>query len=615
MYKTFAIILCIALHTLCFAQNPFHNYKDAVQTQFSNSQPVINYTVTVDTADLSSISVQINLGNIADTFRLAMYAHPEYDDKYWRYVEGVQAETSEGNANVFREDSAVWRIITHHNKAVIHYKIQLPQLPAFRGMRPAWRPFLSPTGGLIGDYHSFMYVVGQSLAPSHIRFNIPKGWQMATGLEPTADHNIFFAPSAGILMDAPVLIGQFKSWHFEVDGVPHTVAYWALPDVMSFDTATFVADIQRIVWQASALFGRLPYREYFFLFQDGSYGSLEHHNSVTIGLPSRELAESITRYFSDISHEYFHTWNIIRIRPAEYGDVNYIQPPLSRGLWWSEGITMFYSDLLLRRAGIAGTLSKISHLKELIERYYNNAGNYKFSPEKVSMAANAPAVFLGDYQASTHLQGEIIGNLLDIIIRDATRGQHSMDDLMRSMFIHFGGEQGFTGKDIEQLMKGICNCHVHSFFENYIRGNQPVDFNKYLNKIGLKMDTTWTEAISSDKKPMPDMRVYAWNDRKSNTVKLLLTDPENCWGMAGLHTGDVIKEINNTLVNNTDDFYRLLKNFQIGNTVNIEVERNTGIFKTTILITGYKQVAVHIISLPGQTAQQQQLQTDWLSGK
>src|SRR5204862_3450522 len=113
-----------------------------------------------------------------------------------------------------------------------------------------------------------------------------------------------------------------------------------------------VNDIKKIVEQASALFHGLPYREYLILLRDSAYGALEHSNCVTLGAPALELEKDLLPTILEIAHEYFHAWNIVRIRPAEYGDVSYKTPPLSRGLWWSEGLTMLYADLLSRRAGL-----------------------------------------------------------------------------------------------------------------------------------------------------------------------------------------------------------------------------------------------------------------------
>jgi predicted metalloprotease with PDZ domain len=614
MRKSLIILFLFMYLSCCFAQNPLHNYKDAIQVQFDSTQPIIHYTVSVDTADLHLVSVEIDLRNISDTFYLGMYAHPEYDDRYWRFIEGIQAETPNEKTFVVRKDSALWRIVTHNRKAIVHYKLRLPDLPGINGLRSAWRPFLSANGGLLGDYHTFIYVVGETLAPAYVTFHIPRDWRIATGLEPTADPYTFFAPSAGVLLDAPVLTGKFKSWQFFVDGIPHTVAYWSLPNGVLFDSATLVTDIQKTVEEASALFGRLPYREYFFLLQDGSYGALEHNNSVTIGLPSHELAENIKSYLPEICHEYFHAWNMIRIRPVEYGDIDYKPAALSRGLWWSEGVTMFYTDLLLRRAGIANdTSSRINHLENLIDRYYNSPGNNKISLEKVSMADNAPPGFLGDYSASTHLQGEIIGDILDLIIRDAANGKYSIDELMRKMFACYGGEKGFTGKDIERLTTEICNCDVHSFFEDHVCGSKPIDFNKYLKLIGLRLDTVSSEAIDSNKNVLPDTRVYAWIDHSDNSIKLLITDPEGCWCKAGLHTGDIIRQVNDSAISSTNDFYKSVRNVHVGEVANIEVERNKRTSEINVKVTGHKQVTVHIMPLPNPSSKQLQIRDEWLA--
>src|SRR6185503_6174917 len=130
--------------------------------------------------------------------------------------------------------------------------------------------------------------------------------------------------------------------------------------------------------------------------------------------------------------EFVHTWNLLAIRPNEYHDIDYrTQPPVS-SLWFSEGLTMFYADLLLRRAGVPLTDStRIAHLERLLARLAGNPAYGRFSAESISRVAyNAPPGALGDYSASTHLQGELLGTMLDVIVRDATAGRRSMDDVM-----------------------------------------------------------------------------------------------------------------------------------------------------------------------------------------
>jgi len=580
--------------------------------RFALSQPVVNYVLKIDTADLSSMYVEMNIRNAPDTFEVAMVAHPEYDDRYWRFVKDMHVEGRNGEGKILREDSALWRIITRGGDAVIHYRIELPGKNKYPS---AWKPFITSKGALTGGTHSFMYIVGATLAPSHIKLELPKQWQIATGLEPTSDPTIYYAPSVDVLVDAPILAGTLKTWSFTVEGIPHKVVYYSDNDTPVFDTAMLVTDIKKIVEEASVLFHGLPYREYFFLLRDSAYGALEHNNSVTLGAPASELRDDLRGMLAEIAHEYFHAWNIMRIHPAEYGDVSYKTPALSRGLWWSEGLTMLYADLFLRRAGLpVYDSSRIMHLQNLMAEYFDNPGN-QLNPEKVSMSAYAPPGILGDYIASTHLQGELIGTMLDFIIRDATNGKRSIDDVMRKMFERFGGEKGFTGNDIEQIVSQTCGCDAHAFFDNYISGDKLFDFNNYLRLLGLRSTVSWKDAMDDDGKPEADLHVYAYLPRNEKMLSIGMMNPANCWGKAGLHTGDKLVSINATALNSAGDFYDLLHNIHIGDTLSVAVQKPTGLWKTKVIITGYKQAVVRIEEIKDATAKQQELRKEWMNVK
>src|SRR5438105_8765659 len=459
MNKGYCLMLLINV-TTSFAQHPFKHWTDAIEMRYDSRQPVIDYLLTVDSTDTSGYEIDMHIRNVSDSFHVAMAAHPEYDDRYWRFVKDLRVESKTGNANIVRQDSALWEVRTQGGDVLLHYQIQLPF--SNDPIRSPWKAFLTPTGGLVGGPHSFMYVMGASLAPSYITVKIPSSWQSVTGLQSTSQPDRYFASSAYVLIDDPIFIGQFKSWSFDVNNVPHRVIYWPLSAAKNFDSTRFVAAIQKLVEQASLLFGRLPYREYFFMLQDGAVGSLEHNNSLTIGAPASTLSRDMTSTLSEIAHEYFHTWNLMRIRPVEYSDVDYKTPHLSKGLWFSEGLTMFYSDILMRRSHLpVFDSTRMKHVETLIRRYLSTSAYSRYSAESVSLAAYGPVGMLGDYTGSTHLQGEILGAMLDLIIRDATDGKHSMDDVMRKMMEKFSGEKGFTSKDIETTIHGVCSCDLH----------------------------------------------------------------------------------------------------------------------------------------------------------
>src|SRR5439155_2185792 len=137
----------------------------------------------------------------------------------YRYMEALSVEGPRGPGALTRLDSTLWQAVAPGGEAVVRYRIHLP--PVRLDRRQAWVAFLSPTGGLVGGPHSFMYLAGSELTSARVTFDLPSGWDAATGLEPTSDPRVFLAPTAEILMDSPVLIGKFRTWRFAVDGVPH----------------------------------------------------------------------------------------------------------------------------------------------------------------------------------------------------------------------------------------------------------------------------------------------------------------------------------------------------------------------------------------------------------
>jgi predicted metalloprotease with PDZ domain len=231
------------------------------------------------------------------------------------------------------------------------------------------------------------------------------------------------------------------------------------------------------------------------------------------------------------------------------------------------------------------------------------------------MADIAPPGYLGDYYASTYLQGELIGNLLDMIIRNATNGKQNIDDLMRKMFERFSGANGFNGKDVEQMTNKVCHCDVHLFFENYIRGNKMIDFDKYLIAFGLKMKSTNKLLLGDDKKPEAEGGAYAWDDAADHTTKLGITNPKGCWGRAGLHTGDVLLKMGDSAIRSANDFFFWLEKLKPGDTVNVEIKRKDKISSAKIYPNSINVTRVSIESLPKPSGKQERLYSTWSMNK
>ena len=539
-------------------------------------------------------------------------ARPEYHDRFWRFVEDLRVTSRRGAAQVtqmesaapapsLEADSALWHVSGASGDVTVSYRIHLP---APESPRASWRLFLAPTGGLVGGPQSFMYVVGREAAPARMTLDLPASWSVATGLQRTGDARVFTASDVEALVESPILAGRLRTWHFAVNGVPHTIAYWPLPNATPFDTTAFVSGIERLVRETMAVFGGAPYREFTFLFQDGAYGGLEHPTSVTSGAPSATLARSQVEMLQETAHEYFHTWNLVAIRPIERARVSFRMPTPESSLWFGEGFTLYYADLLLRRSGVQLPESTHeAHLGNLISRYLANPAYTHFSAEAISRADNSPPDALGDYSASTHLQGELIAAMLDFVVRDATQGRRSMDDVMRAMFRRSAGGRGITGADVERAVEDVCGCDVTPFFAAHVRGHEPIDFAQWLRLGGLSIEVASAPVRQRDGWPTPDLGIWGWMPPRDSLLKVIVGSPDNAWSRAGLHTGDLLLNWNGAPIRSWREMRSQVGRLHIGDTVTVEVKRPSGVFSTTVAVTGYDRPTVVISPLlPGTEA-------------
>jgi len=550
-------------------------------------QPVVDYTLAVSADDSSSAQITIRMRNLPETFHLAMVKHFLTDDRYWRFVENLQIAPG----TVARVQDGLWLVSGGGVDTTVRYKVRLEDKGTSRIVR---KPFLTPTGGLFGDLHMFMYVVEAVQTPVHVLLQLPPDWKIATALTPTADPRIFYARNALDLSDSPILAGKLREWSFLVDQTPIRVAYWPLPDAKPFDEKAMVDGIRKITQGGANLFGGLPFREYLFQIRDGAeQQGLEHFDCVTVGLSSASLAVDPRAGEATIAHEFFHAWNMMRIHSAEYAGPDYKPVELS-GLWFSEGLTMFYADLLLRRAELPSEQpTRTAHLEDLIGRYLENPDNARSSAEQSSRVAFN---YEGESHPDVWAQGELLGTVMDLIIRDATGGQRSLDDLMRAMFASFSGEHGFTTNDVERLAEEVCGCGLKPFFDAYVRGARGIEFNDYLRLAGLKMEVQWKKATGPDGTLLPDLRVFY---------------PGGAWMRAGFRNGDHVLKLNGSAEGIDDRFDAL----HVGDRATVELMRDGKVRQVTLVIESYDRPEVKIQELANPSDRQKAILARWSAGQ
>ncbi|MFN2501800.1 MAG: hypothetical protein ABR530_07300 [Pyrinomonadaceae bacterium] len=578
----------------------------AASTAFSSPEPSVRYTIRINAADLTGIDVEMRVDNAPKVTRIAMAAHPEYDDRYFRFIENVTASSKGRSLTVAREDDPLWRIDGVDNQVTVKYRLRFSPV-AEGNSHDAWKPFLTPTGGMVGDLHCLMYVLGGEARPSSLTLDIPSEWKAVSGLEPTSDSKTFRG-STELILDSPVMVGQLSEWKFTAGGVPHSMVIWAPPDAKAIDPQPLLEGIEKLVDQSIKAFGRPPYPRYVFLFQQGGQAALEHLTSVNIGL-SLELSD----LFEQVAHEYIHVWNLMDVRPRERVGLRYRFAEPTGVLWWNEGATIMFADLLLRRAGLPrDSRSQIQRLESIIARYLASPGYSTLSGELISRGDSHP-ILLGDYSTSTHLHGEVLSTMLDLKIPEVTNGRKDVTDVMRVLSEKFDFKRGITNADIEKALADVCGCEVKSFFRDHIYGAKPVDFDRYLGIIGLRTEVTWATAVGSDGKPAVDLRVGPLSF--DGQLVLRITNPRAAWGEAGLHTGDKLVSVDGRPVTTWAQFRQWLRTLKVADVGRLAVKSN-GVAKTVdVTIDPFAVPTVRIVELKDATAKQVRLRHAWISAQ
>lgn len=568
-----------------------------------SGQGTIGYKLRVDLADLSSYDIEIHVPGAGGTVRLAMSAHPEYDDRYFRYVENFSAESGGRKLVVTRPEEAVWQVDEVHGGLTVRYRVKPPSKE--REWRQTWKPFLTPTGGRVGDLHMLMYVVGREKHPARFSVDIPASWKAVSGLERTNDPRTFVG-TVEELLDSPVLIGDVREWRFTADGVPHTVAIWSHADAQPVGAAPLVDGVQKIAEQAIKAFGKPPYPRYAFLIENGGQAALEHRTSLNAALSS-----DIVGFFERIGHEYIHAWNLMDVRPRERVGLNYKFAGPTGILWWSEGATLFLSDLLLRRAGVpVEHRTRTQQLESIMTRFLSAPGYSTLPAELVSRGDSHPELLPGDW-AGTHLQGEVLVTLLDLKIRDARDGRRSVDDVMRLLSDRFDIHRGVGNPEIQRAISDVCSCDVKGFFNGHIYAAKPIDFDNYLRMIGMRAEIKKIQAVDPQGGPLVDLRIGPASGE--GEFRLRVANSESAWARAGIRTGDKLISADGEPVADWNEFRTWLRTLKVGDKARLALLRG-GVEKIIeVPLKPFDVPSVRLVELENANAKQIRLREAWRS--
>jgi predicted metalloprotease with PDZ domain len=345
-----------------------------------------------------------------------------------------------------------------------------------------------------------MFPKDQLRAPSTVTVNpyIAK-WKIATGLPKVADQaNTFRAANYDILYDSPFEVSDFKEVDFTVEGKPHRIVF---SGDGNYDMQKTAADVAKIVDEAYKIFGEFGYDNYTFIVNLRGGGGLEHLNSTALQY-DRFGFKPESRYKNFLAlaaHEYFHNFNVKRIRPDALGPFDYENENYTRMLWVAEGGTEYYANLLLRRAGFLTDKEYLEEKAGAISALQRTPGRLETSLEDASFDAWIKYYRQDENsvnnQISYYDKGEIVNMLLDVTIRESSGGKKSLDDVMRYLWNeYFKKGRNYGPQDYQKAAELMAGRGLDDFFSKYVRGVAEIDYNAIFNPIGLELKSEEPDA-------------------------------------------------------------------------------------------------------------------------
>ena len=522
---------------------------------------------------------------------------------------------------ITRIDDQTWRVETFGNSGItFSYKVFANDLSGtFSELDSRHANF---NGGCV-----FMYVVNHKQDPVTLSIDPPKGWRIVNGRTERKDQSEWQFPNWDILIDTPTEIGpDWTEDIFKVDGKTYHVVVHSLGNEAGRRGA-LVRDIEKIVKAETAMWGPPEFDSYTFLVHfaaDGhSNDGMEHLTSTQIIMPGVLADASMYDETLDaIAHEFFHVWNVKRLRPIELGPWDFTRPANTRGLWIAEGITNYYGHLMQRRAGLWTDGQLWTTLLRQITEVENAPGSRLMSAEESSLSApfiddapHAQQTNLANTSISYYPKGEVLGLVLDLLIRGKTAGKASLDDVMRDMYGEFYLKgpnatyylrgRGYKNVDFETMVSKVAGTDMGDFFRRYVRGVETPPYDEAFAQVGLRLAHEPQQPISIG---------ISLDQTDRINLKLSGVDPKSPAADAGWKTGDKILTIDGIRMS-PGNLQRIIWRYKPGDRVKVAIQRGPRTIQTTVIMGAPQVMDYSLEEVADAPAAAKALRTAWLSGK
>ena len=522
-------------------------------------------------------------------------------------IRGAVAKGPDGKAlPVEKVDAITWRVHHDGKPFALTYRVYRGRYTGVTGA------YLDDALGFANGALVFMYVVGHKDRPIELRVDPLPGAQVITGLPRGKAPSSLRAADYDVLVDSPIHVGKVHQIRFEVAKVPFRIA---LDGPGSYDDKRLVADFTRMIEAAFAVFGgppgAVPFTDYTFIvhLSPGGRGGLEHMNSTVLGADPWTFDDpaAYRRFLGLAAHEFFHLWNVKRVRPAVLGPFAYDREVHTGMLWFSEGVTSYYAWLLLSRAGLATEAETLEKLAETVQRLQETPGRALVTVEQASWETWAKPDDGVNAYVDYYTKGMLIGMVLDLELRRLTAGRQSLDTIFRDLFQRYQATgAGVRPADLEQLFinqGGVAGGDlIKRLFADYVHGLAELDYNAHLAAAGYEL------SVKVDK-PEGDLGV----DLALRDGRLVIdrVHPEGPAYKAGLAAGDQIVAIDGARVD-LEIARRQIRAMAAGSAHELALLRRDRLIerKVTAQAGGPKTYAIASVAAP--TLEQVALRNAWL---
>jgi predicted metalloprotease with PDZ domain len=573
----------------------------------ARSSAVTNYTVSLVSPEQHLAEVQIILpeGSALRELQLPVWNALYQIRDFAQYVNWVRAKDRSGRAIPLHAlNESCWQISGAEAGAIVEYQIYIDSF--------------GPFGAQLNSHHAFfnlaqllMYPVDARNEPMAVRFShVPEKWHIATPLSLSQDGS-FTADNYDRLVDSPVEIGTFQEADFDEGGGHYRVVVDA--ESTDYDMEKITAMLDKIVAAATSWMDDRPFDTYMFLYhfpRGPAGGGMEHSYSTAIDISADVMSRAPEVLASITAHEFFHLWNVKRIRPQTLEPVDYTKENPTRALWFSEGCTSTAGDIIQLRAGLLDQQRFEQQLASAIGELERRPAHLTQSAEESSLDAwleGNSYYRRPERSISYYNKGELLGIVLDLAVREASHGQSSLREVFQWMNENYAKKARFfpDSDGVRQAAEALTHADLNSFFAKYVEGTEEIPWNDFFRTVGLRVNeeknTTADPGFSASR-----------NFDGPMTVSAVSADSEA--QRAGLQVGDTILEINGKAVGQESS--ESMATLASGDTVAVKLRSRSGGERELKWKAGSREEIVYELKdVEHVTAEQQARRAAWLKGE